>query len=134
MRAVRWVVVSVVACSLLILLGCEETGKPLVITDRDLGRIEQVKVRVGQVVYLRLNENPTTGYRWTLKWRPRHPLELTENKYQPSNPGMIGAGGIHRFTIKAVHPGQVTVTLQHGRPWHGGEREKPKTFKVMVLE
>ena len=45
-----------------------EYGMPQIVNQKDLAR--PVHVRAGEPVVLRLEENPTTGYRWRLNTFP----------------------------------------------------------------
>jgi len=68
---------------------------PVTLTQADAGRT--VTVTPGQHVVLRLEENPTTGFRWSLPAG----VEVVEDRFEPGAGGMIGAGGTRVLTFAA---------------------------------
>ena len=83
-----------------------------------------VRVPAGAVVELRLDENPTTGYRWTLP--PDTCCEMVEDRYEPLAGG-AGAGPapgaasvrVLSFRFKGGAPAQLALELR--RAWEGTE-------------
>ncbi len=73
-----------------------------------------------ETFYLRLKENPTTGYSWQLNLSKGlsllsdeyHPPESNENE-QP----LVGAGGVRLWEIKAVAEGSQQITGIYKRSW-----------------
>lgn len=91
------------------------------LTEADAGRA--ITVTPGQHVVLRLPENPTTGYRWSIPMA----LEVAGDSYEPGG-AATGAAGQRVLTLVAPgQPAQVELRLQ--RP-HGGEAAQ--TFTVML--
>ena len=60
----------------------------MVLTESDRGRT--VELAAGSLVTLRLRENPTTGYRWSMQ--STGGLELVGDRYEPG--GAVGAAGV----------------------------------------
>ena len=77
-----------------------------------------IEVHPGDELVVRLEENPTTGYRWQID-RIDGPLEPAGDSYELSAPGMIGGGGSHEFRFRATGPGTADLTLKHLRSWEG---------------
>jgi inhibitor of cysteine peptidase len=77
-----------------------------------------IEVHPGDEIIVRLDENPTTGYRWQVD-RIDGPLEPIGDSYQMSAPGTIGGGGTHDFRFRATTPGPAHLTLKHLRSWEG---------------
>ena len=99
------------------------------VTQADDGKT--IEVRQGDLVTLRLPENPTTGYRWSLDEHDALALEPAEKpKFEPASPA-IGAGGIRTFTFLAKTVGESSLALSLRRSW-----ERPtsgqKTFSVKI--
>lgn len=85
----------------------------------------------GQTLILRLDENPTTGYRWSLPALDTEVLQFKSDDFnRVSNTG-IGAGGQRVFTFQANNPGQVKLGLKNLREWVG-EESTIKQFQVTV--
>lgn len=75
------------------------------------------------VVDIKLDSNPSTGYRWMLA-SSYNPLILmpVDAKYYPNNKKMPGAGGyvLWRFRLKAgafVVPQVIKIELLYAKPW-----------------
>ena len=85
----------------------------------------------GQTLILRLNENSTTGYRWSLPALDTEVLQLKSDEINlPSNPG-IGGGTQRVFTFQANNPGRVKLQLKNLREWVGDE-STIEEFQVSV--
>lgn len=101
--------------------------KQQVITEADNGT--STSLENGSTFYLKLKENPTTGYSWELNLTQGlnnisgeyYPSEQPEGIKQP----LIGAGGVHLWEIKAISKGSQQVTGIYKRPWEKvtGEEE-----------
>lgn len=110
--------------------------KQQVITEADNGT--SISLENGSTFFLRLKENPTTGYSWELDLSQGlnnisgeyYPPEQPEGIEQP----LVGAGGVHLWEIKAVSKGSQQVTGIYKRPWEKvtGEEEK-FTLNVEVV-
>lgn len=90
-----------------------------VITEADNGK--NISLKNGETFYLKLKENPTTGYFWELKLSQG--LNNISGKYYPpetsneSQQPLVGAGGVHIWEIKAVTEGSQQVKGIYKRPW-----------------
>jgi inhibitor of cysteine peptidase len=90
-----------------------------VITEADNGKNISLKNR--ETFYLRLKENPTTGYSWELNLSKGlnyvsdnfYPPESSNDSKQP----VVGAGGVHVWEIKAVTEGSQQVKGIYKRRW-----------------
>ena len=86
-----------------------------VYTEADNGKT--VQEPLGETFGVRLQENPTTGYSWNMSVSDG--LRISRDEYIPSSAGgqMVGAGGVHSFSLVAVSKGEQTVTAEYRRPW-----------------
>jgi len=85
----------------------------------------------GQTLILRLDENSTTGYRWSLPALDTEVLQFKSDDINlPSNTG-IGGGGQRVFTFQANNPGRVKLQLKNLREWVGDE-STIEEFQVSV--
>ncbi|WP_410508207.1 protease inhibitor I42 family protein [Methanosarcina hadiensis] len=87
-----------------------------------------------ETFYLRLQENPTTGYSWELNLSEG--LSLVSDKYYPPESGegertIVGAGGVHVWEIKADSEGTQQVTAVYRRSWEN-ETGTEERFKLNV--
>jgi inhibitor of cysteine peptidase len=91
------------------------------------------RLRVGNVLVLRLPGNPATGYQWQLSATNSPAVRLTVRpQYSPSpaNTSTAAAAGTYTFTFQAVQPGSGTLKLYYVRP---NDPSRPRdTFAVGV--
>lgn len=95
---------------------------------------QMLRLRVGEETTIELQENPSTGYRWTIDNATSSNLPLlTINDRGFSQGGgskpLLGAPGIHRWSVTASRPGSATISFTYRRPW---ERESIRTHQVTV--
>jgi predicted secreted protein len=78
---------------------------------------KNVNLSIGQNIIVRLDANPSTGYRWEIVDNDEDLLPLISRDYQQREaaPGMVGVGGIESLTFKAIKKGQLTLKLQYTR-------------------
>lgn len=83
--------------------------------------------------------NETTGFSWTAFLLNEGVVELTkpEGEYIPEvsdkDPDTLGAGGMHRFEITAVAPGETIVLFHYSRGWESDDMIT-KAYWVCVTE
>ena len=100
----------------------------ITLTRADEGRT--VDVHAGDTVLVRLEENPTTGYRWAAEAGDDQVVALESSDYvQPGS--AVGGGGERLFTFRAKKAGSATVRLKLWREWEG-ETSVARTFTVAV--
>jgi inhibitor of cysteine peptidase len=83
-----------------------------------------------------LTENPTTGYVW--RFDPKgstntgvvNVTDLGFARPQPAQP-MVGAPGVHRWSIKGIRMGRASLHFINSRPWEGTPVEQ-RTIAVVV--
>jgi inhibitor of cysteine peptidase len=73
-----------------------------------------ITLAAGEMIELRLEENPTTGFRWRIEGAPA--CRVTEDFFEPG-PKQAGAGGTHVWRITA--DGDAELVLAYARPWDG---------------
>jgi inhibitor of cysteine peptidase len=89
-----------------------------------------VRLRVGETVAIRLPENASTGYRWSLGDHDGDVVKLVSS--EPVYPsGAVGSGGEMVFTFEATHPGKTPIRLVEGRAWEKGS--EAKRFEVEII-
>jgi inhibitor of cysteine peptidase len=72
-----------------------------------------------------LPANPTTGYQWTLEQYDQSILKLTNTRYLPSQPKLMGSGGNMEFVFSRVqgraYPKSTTMRFSYARSWEHGK-------------
>ena len=108
------------ACVPLALLSCSIKGSPdmspiQTITEAHAGSV--VETHTGELLAVCLNENPSTGFRWTLEGEPRL-FVVEDNRYTAASAG-VGSGGQECWTLRAKQPGQEAIAFRLWRHWEG---------------
>jgi inhibitor of cysteine peptidase len=83
------------------------TGK--ILTIDDTGKTQSFKV--GELITMKLPENPTTGFNWEIKEFDKKILELTDTQYEIVEDVQIGGGGTKTFKFKLKSPGSTRIKL-----------------------
>jgi len=92
-----------------------------------------VMVNAGDTFTVKLDENPTTGYSWNLT--ADSGLQVDGGQYVPYSTGLMGSGGYHTWTIKAVKAGTYRINGIYKRPWESiSGQEKTFTLTVQVID
>jgi inhibitor of cysteine peptidase len=92
---------------------------------------QTVDVSVGQTIEVRLQENPTTGFRWRLASDGGPACRIIDDALNaPAGPP--GRGGEHKWTFEAIRTGECDIELRYARPWEGSEPGKIFTLHVRV--
>lgn len=77
-----------------------------------------ILLRAGQTMTLRLPENPSTGYRWSLEPYDEAMIAVEDGPFR-ARAGAVGAGGETSWNVTAKSPGTTTLGLKLWRPWEG---------------
>ena len=86
-----------------------------IFTEKENGA--SVDVQRGAKITIELNENPTTGYRWTIRSIDKVFLEPEGDEFLPLGQATPGAGGRRRFFFRAKGAGSTALTLISKRAW-----------------
>lgn len=78
----------------------------------------EIALAAGEVIELRLPENPTTGFRWALDGALTPGLSVLEERFEPPASGRAGAGGVHVWRIAARAGGALALACRRG--WGAG--------------
>jgi len=92
---------------------------------------ETVYLAPGEVWVLSLDENPTTGYVWSVI--SSKGLNVTDS-YEPAtkDKDVVGAGGIHEYRISADESGEYEFSVKYARSWESTEYDKVVSVKLIV--
>lgn len=96
-------------------IGASEKPLQKVITESDNGN--SIILKNEDIFYLKLRENPSTGYSWQLKLSPGLCI-LSDNYTQdPAPEGYTGVPGTHQWEIKVVASGSQQIKGINRAPW-----------------
>ena len=92
-----------------------------------------IDARLGDIVTIKLAENPTTGYGWQFEIMPeeQNVIDVISSKYIAPRTTLIGTGGTKEYKFEIKNTGQITINGYYVRPWE--ETEKIKQSKCIIL-
>lgn len=92
-----------------------------------------LKAKKGDVVTIRVEGNPSTGYGWEASEITPN-LTLIEKRFEDTrtDPQLVGAPGIFVFTFKALDVGTGSVKLNYLRPWEKTGPIKSETYRIRI--
>lgn len=141
MKAAVWVVVAVITVGVLgfVLYGLNRetqeisasTKFSLTDTTTPEKRNIVIDTRVGEIFYMELASNPTTGYDWTIK--PESAIEYLGYDTTERGAG-IGSASTRLYKFKALEQGETKLILLYDRSKERGFRvsEVLKTIEITV--
>ena len=78
-----------------------------------------VETRTGDTIVVRLDENPSTGYKWALEKPHANVVALQNAAYTRDHGSGVGGGGQRILTFKAQQAGMAALQLKLWRAWEG---------------
>jgi inhibitor of cysteine peptidase len=76
----------------------------------------QIDLPLGELLEIRLAENPTTGFRWHLVANGSPACVLAGDSYEAAG-RRPGQGGQHVWRFRAARRGEVAIELRYARAW-----------------
>ena len=77
-----------------------------------------IQAAVGDILVLRLPENPTTGLRWGWGSLPG-PIRLSNDTYEDVDMDAVGAASVRVLTFDLNGPGTAQLSLKRMQAWEG---------------
>jgi inhibitor of cysteine peptidase len=71
----------------------------------------------GDIVVVRLDEMPTSGYRWAVDSFDSGVMEAAGDDFTPAADSALGGGGTREFRFRVVGPGEGGLKLTRRRAW-----------------
>ena len=105
-------------------------GSPKMIAVDDSSNGREVILHIGQVLKISLNENASTGYRWTVPVKPEI-LRESEGETTDAPKGPPGKAGVRHFYFEAVRLGSGELEMEYRRNWEHAATPA-RTFKLRV--
>ena len=109
--------------------GCAAKGAPVYGKDD-----HNITVKAGEQFVIQLDENPTTGYQWTVAISDESIVKLDKDDYQQQSAGsnIVGAGGTRVLTFKGLKQGTVTLTLTNERSFEKNSAVETLKYQITV--
>lgn len=98
--------------------------------DADDGRT--VELRVGDRLTLQLDENASTGYRWSFEGLDERIVGVREDGYV-HRPEAIGSSGAMKWTLEARAAGTTQAKLRLWRRWEGDSSVRKRYAVTLVI-
>lgn len=99
----------------------------MILSEQDSG--QTIDMKVGEVVTVRLKENPTTGYRWTVE--SARGFEHIRDHFEVGGRA-IGAAGLRVIQFRMTRIGSYELRMKNWREWEG-ESSVLARFIVMIV-
>jgi inhibitor of cysteine peptidase len=140
-KATAVATVFVMALAATAIIGCSAKQKvvatptvpssPITVTEQDNSK--SIELAKGQIIFVRLASNPTTGYQW-MQQRDAAPLELVKSDFASDTPAknMAGVGGTQSLQFVAKSAGKAILNLEYRRPWEK-DVAAARTFTLTVV-
>ena len=127
---IRNAAACIVVLAALTVLGCKAPEVIDVKIDGD----KTVGLRMGQLLRLKLDSNPTTGYSWDIASMADSGVVRQFGKMHYVRVGeMMGSGGYQLYRIKPLKQGTATIRFEYKRPWEKDtEPAKKHTVRIVV--
>jgi inhibitor of cysteine peptidase len=90
-----------------------------------------IDLAVGQVMELRLAENPTTGFRWNFVSTGAPSCVVVDDTFQTPG-GPPGQGGMREWRIEGMQPGECDIALHYRRSFEQSPPSRSFTLHVGV--
>lgn len=88
----------------------------------------------GQLAYIVVDSNPTTGYTWTVKSSDDRIAKVIKQQYaaDPAGSDLSGAGGKEIIVVKAMRKGDSKLQCTYEQNWDGGKQDKTLAYSITV--
>ena len=109
-------------------------GQAVIVVDQTHSG-QTLDLPVGQVMELRLAENPTTGYRWTFVADGAPACVVVGDRFEASRTGPPGQGGEHSCgRSRARWSGECDIAMQYGRSFQPDAAANSFALHVRVTQ
>ena len=121
---------SILALMLVLFMAVGCTEKQPIYGEDD----KDITVNAGDTFVIQLEENPTTGYRWSVSISDEDIVKLDKDDYQqrPTDTGVVGAGGTRILTFKGLKQGTAVISLTYERSFEESSAVETLEYKITV--
>lgn len=93
-----------------------------------------ISAKAGETFTIELEENPTTGYQWSVTVSDETVVALDKDEYVPDDMSgdIAGSGGTRALTFKAIKAGGATIDMVNERSWEPSPDDEKLQFNVTV--
>ena len=93
-----------------------------------------IAAKAGETFTIKLEENPTTGYQWSVVVSDESVVTLEKDDYVPDDKSgeLAGSGGTRVLTFKALKEGTAKIEMVYERSWEPNPGDEKVQFNVTV--
>lgn len=123
-------VILAVMLALCMLAGCGAASAEKVYGKEDTN----IEVKAGSSFTIQLEENPTTGYMWSVSVSDESIVKMESDKYndESAGEGLVGAPGNHTYVFEALKVGTAQITFVYERSFEEGSAAETVVYNVTV--
>ncbi len=124
------VLVLIVLLTFSMLAACVKTSGEKVYGKEDTN----IEAKTGESFVIQLEENPTTGYEWTVTISDENIVKKTDDQYttESRDEDIVGAGGVHTYTFEALKEGSTQITFVYERSFEENSAVETVVFNITV--
>lgn len=113
-----------------VLTGCSEASTGKVYGKEDTN----ITVSKGDKFNIQLDENPTTGYEWTVSVSDENVVKMTDDQYtaQTTDANVVGSGGTHSYMFEATGKGTAQITFVYERSFEENSAVETIVYNITV--
>ncbi len=118
------------ALAIFVFTGCSSAS-----ADKIYGKDDKdIEVNAGETFTISLEENPSTGYAWTIDISDESIVKLEKDDYEPepADKDIVGIGGLRILTFKGLKEGSATITLTYERGFEENSATETLVYNVKV--
>jgi inhibitor of cysteine peptidase len=93
---------------------------------------KQISLHLGDTFAVRLPENPSTGYSWSLKQDGSPVCSKIGDSFSPPADSRPGSPGAHEWRFRAEKPGTARIEMQLSRKWNGNSSTRSFALRLLV--
>ncbi len=126
----KMICITVALLLAFILLGCAGVS-----ANNNYGKDDRdIIAHAGKTFTITLEENPSTGYAWTVDISDKTVVSLENEEYrqEPGSEDIAGAGGLKVLTFKGLKKGTAAITLVYERGFEEGSATDTLIYNITV--
>ncbi len=128
-----WIAVVLVLLITVATIAYDVNADNRVYAETDAGKI--IEVRAGDSFYIKLEENPSTGFTWHFATADDEMVVLDSDQFiPPKTEDLVGAAGMHEYKFLAFKAGETMVKFDYYQDWEPENIEKTYVYSIKVKD
>jgi len=124
------VIMMTAVLALSVFVGCSAASAGKIYGKEDT----DIVVNKDDIFTIQLEENPTTGYAWTVSVSDESTVKLIDDQYtaESKDQNIVGGGGVHEFTFQALSAGTTQITFVYERSFEENSAVETIVYNVTL--